>query len=109
MNVFSERIRILREEKGLTQKELAKILNSSPSKVSMWERGERDPVSDDLTRISEYFSVTTDYLLGISDIRDPYEIQTLAAHKEGDEWTEEERAAIEAFKEMVRAQKNKSR
>lgn len=104
---FSKRVKQLREEAGLTQKELGLKLNSSASKVSMWERGERAPVSDDLTQLSNFFNVTTDYLLGLSDIRDPYEVETIAAHKDGEEWTEEEMAAIEQFKEFVRSQKKK--
>jgi transcriptional regulator with XRE-family HTH domain len=107
LSKFPLRIKQLREEKDLTQKDLAQLLKSSPSKISMWERGERDPVSEDLAQIAKYFNVTTDYLLGISDIRDPYEIKTIAAHHEGEEWTEEELAAIEAFKAMVRSQKRK--
>lgn len=63
------RIKLLREEKKIKQEELAKILSISPSAIGMYERDEREP-NDELTlKLAEYFNVTTDYLLGKSDIR----------------------------------------
>ena len=102
MAEFKNRIRNLREEAGLTQKELGAKIKSSTSKISMWERGEREPVADDLAILSDLFHVTTDYLLGLSDIRNPYEIKTIAAHHDGEEYSKEEQKAIEEFMEMVR-------
>ena len=54
----------LREREGLTQAELSKALNISPSTVGMWEKGYRSPDYEMLGRIADYFDVTTDYLLG---------------------------------------------
>lgn len=70
---FSQRIKVLRIEANLTQKELADKINSSASKIGMWEAGKRDPGTDDLIILCKIFNVSTDYLLGKSDIRDPYE------------------------------------
>lgn len=65
------RIKRLREEKQMKQEELAKILSISPSAVGMYERDEREP-NDELTlKISKYFNVSTDYLLGKTDVRNP--------------------------------------
>lgn len=68
------RIKLLREEKRIKQDELAKILSISPSAVGMYERDEREP-NDELTlKLAEYFNVSTDYLLGKTDIRNPNKI-----------------------------------
>jgi len=68
------RIKLLREEHKLKQEDLAKILSISTSAVGMYERDEREP-NDDLTiKLAEYFGVSTDFLLGKSDVRNPDEI-----------------------------------
>ncbi len=63
----SEVIRNLRTKNNLSSKELSKILNISESSVSLYESGKRKPSLDLLIKIADYFSVSTDYLLGISD------------------------------------------
>ena len=71
------RIKTLREEKKLKQEDLAKIIDVSPSAIGMYERDEREP-NDDLTlKLANYFNVSTDYLLGKSDIRNPEEIKNI--------------------------------
>lgn len=67
--MFSSRLKELRKKRGLTQTELAKLLNSSLSKVAMWETQKRDPIMDDLLKLSDIFDVSTDYLLGKTDIK----------------------------------------
>lgn len=71
------RIKLLREEKQIRQDELAKILSISPSAVGMYERDEREPNDEITLKIAEYFEVSTDYLLGKSDIRNPEEIKNI--------------------------------
>lgn len=56
----------LRENKGLTQSELAEMLSVSPSSIGMYEQGRREPDSETLRKISSFFDVTIDYLLGNS-------------------------------------------
>lgn len=65
------RLKFLREEKGLFQKDIAKLLNVSVPAVNQYESGKRDMSTDTLIILSEYFGVTTDYLLGKSDVRNP--------------------------------------
>lgn len=65
------RIKLLREEKKIRQDELAKVLSISPSAVGMYERDEREPNDEITLKLAEYFGVSTDYLLGKSDIRNP--------------------------------------
>jgi len=63
-----KRIRDLREDKDLTQKEMAKILNCSQQVYSNYELGQRDIPTDVLIKLSKYYKVSVDYILGISDI-----------------------------------------
>lgn len=70
---FPQILRKLRKEKNLTQEELAKILKTAPSAISMYERGEREPSLETIMSIANFFSVDIDFLLGKSP---PYEDST---------------------------------
>lgn len=63
---FGARLRLLRQTKGLTQKQLADALSLTKSVVSAYETDVRLPSYDILLRISAIFGVTTDFLLGVS-------------------------------------------
>ncbi|MCY9764808.1 helix-turn-helix domain-containing protein [Paenibacillus alvei] len=68
MNInLGARIAELRKKKNLTQYDLGSLLNVSTSTVAMWERGHRDPSSEALSQLSSFFSVSSDYLLGLTD------------------------------------------
>ena len=67
MNKFSERIKELRIERGLSRTELAKQLNTLMRTVAYWETGERECSFDTLIAIAEFFEVSVDYLLGVKD------------------------------------------
>lgn len=68
MNViFAERLKNLRKEKGLSQAELAKVLNLTQRKISYLETGQFEPDLTILWEISSYFEVSCDYLIGKSD------------------------------------------
>lgn len=69
MPSFHERLTELRIEKKLSQKEAAYDLNISQALLSHYEKGIRECGLDFLCRSAEYYSVTTDYLLGISESR----------------------------------------
>lgn len=62
-----KRIRDMREDKDLTQKELAKALNCSQQVYSNYELGQRDIPTDILIKLSAFYNVSIDYILGISD------------------------------------------
>ena len=62
-SIIAENIVLLRRGRGMTQIELAEILNYSDKAVSKWERGEALPDVTVLKRIADYFGVTVDYLL----------------------------------------------
>lgn len=69
---FKDRLLQLRKEKNMSREELAKKLNLSYSAISKYETGARTPDDDIKKKIAEYFNVSLDYLMGVSDIRNPY-------------------------------------
>ena len=70
MPVFSERLRDLRRARGLTQKNLAKESGISYGGIKGYELEIRKPASDAIIKLADFFNVSTDYLLGRTDI--PY-------------------------------------
>ena len=64
------RIRDLREDADMTQKQMAKILHCSQQVYSDYELGTRNLPVDILIRIAHFHNTTTDYLLGLTDIRE---------------------------------------
>ena len=62
-----KRIRDLREDRDLTQKEMAKNLNCSQQVYSNYELGQRDIPTYILIKLSEFYNVSVDYILGVSD------------------------------------------
>lgn len=61
-----QRIRDLREDRDLKQREVAKFLNCSQQVYSNYELGQRDIPTDVLIRLSEFYSVSVDYILGLT-------------------------------------------
>lgn len=68
IDMLYKRIRDLREDKDLTQKQMAEILNCSQQVYSNYELGQRDIPTETLVRLALFHKVTTDYILGIEDI-----------------------------------------
>ena len=64
MSFFSGMLRGLRKDSGITQAQLAKEIGVSKSSINMYERGEREPSYDILQKISKYFNISADMLLG---------------------------------------------
>lgn len=71
MKAFGERLRELRVKRNLTQDEFGLIFEPplAQSTIGTYERGVRQPSLENLVVIADYFNVTTDYLLGITDER----------------------------------------
>jgi transcriptional regulator with XRE-family HTH domain len=70
LEILANRLRELREERGLTQKELAQALGlSSKSTITNYEQNDRDPDYETLIKIAKYFEVSIDYLLGHKEER----------------------------------------
>lgn len=66
--MFGKRLTTLRKEKGISQYDLAKQLHLSRGQVSNYELGSREPDFEILRKIANFFDVTTDFLLGLSDV-----------------------------------------
>ena len=66
-DLFGERLRELRKEKGIGQNALAEKIRVSNASISYWETGKQEPCASAICKLAEYFNVTTDYLLGVTD------------------------------------------
>ena len=70
MATFSERLRLLRQENRYKQREMAEILGVKLRTYQDYEYAKAYPTVPGLVRMSEYFGVNTDYLLGRTDNRE---------------------------------------
>lgn len=61
------RIRDLREDRDLTQREMGEILNCSQRVYSNYERGDLDIPTDILIKLAKFHNTSTDYILGLTD------------------------------------------
>ena len=61
--MIGARIAALRREAGLSQSQLAQLLQVSPSAVGMYEQGRREPSAETLVELSRIFRVSVDYIL----------------------------------------------
>lgn len=80
---IGQNIRTLRIEKQYSQKKLAEILSVAQNTVSNWENGTREPDHETLIKLSEIFNISTDYLLGNSEIKYPEKNLEILQGKEG--------------------------
>ena len=64
-NYFKENLKMLRKEEGLSQDKLVLLLETSRSTISFWENGEREPTMSSLIKLSKFFKVSIDYLVGL--------------------------------------------
>ena len=67
--MFGARLKKLRKEKGLTQQQLANLLKVGRPTIAGYETKGKEPDFEKIMWMSAFFGVTTDYLLGISNIR----------------------------------------
>ena len=65
--VISKKLKEMRLEKGLTQKEVAEQLEMSTTCYSGYEQGYREPDLKTLIKICKFFEISADYLLGLKD------------------------------------------
>lgn len=64
---FSERLKELRAQKGVSQMKLARDTGLSQSAVAKWETGRTEPTATALMILSKYFDESVDYLLGMEE------------------------------------------
>ena len=68
--IFAERIRNLRIEKRMTQQELGNIVGLTSTGISYWESGKAIPNFETMSKLSNYFGVSIDYLTGKNELED---------------------------------------
>ena len=110
---FYENLKNVREKKGISQKEMAERIGVAKSTYSMYESGSREPNIQTIRKIADVLDVSIEYLMnGYVD----YELQdkiiklfsgygTIAAHFDGEEYTEEELEEIKQFAEFVKSKR----
>lgn len=96
------RLKYLRTERGENLERVAEYLNVSIQTISNYENEKRDMTPDTILKLAEYFGVSTDYLLGKSDIRNPEEFKyAYNRPKEADGLSDEEvNDALRLYKKM---------
>lgn len=101
---FSNNLRFLRKQHALSQEQLAEKLGyKSFTTIQKWESGVSEPSVSVVSAIAELFGITMDAL--VNDDLDTYEVHTIAAHHEGEEWSDEELEEIERFKAFVKSKR----
>lgn len=68
-----QRIRNMREDSDLTQKQVAQLLNVTQSTYSRYEKGELDIPVVSLIKLARYYRTSIDYLVNLTDSKTPYE------------------------------------
>lgn len=77
---FARILQDLREDRDISRKDLAMVLNISVSTLGMYEQGRREPNIDMLIKIANYFDVSIDFLVGRSFKNENNEVLTEALH-----------------------------
>ena len=126
-NILGKRLKQLRTENNLTQEEFGKPYNIKKSTVSQYESGSSRPDDELKKRIANDFNVSLDWLMGKSDIKETAEdllssintneklnssikenrIETIAAHFDEEEFTDDDLEDIKNFIEFMVAKKKK--
>lgn len=70
MKRLTERIRMLRENNHLTQRQLAEYLGLRQQTYSRYERGELIPSLDSIAALADFYDTSTDFLVGLTDVPD---------------------------------------
>lgn len=65
--MFGIRLRELRQERGLSQKQLAEAIGCNQSMISFWETGVNEPTESAIKKAAVFFNVSSDYLIGLED------------------------------------------
>ena len=99
---FNENLRVARERKNMTQKDVADNIGVAKSTYSLYESGNREPNVQTIKKLADLLNVSADDLLGLNQ-----EPTTIAAHFDGDDFTEDELEDIRAYADFVKNRRNK--
>ena len=95
---FNDNLKEARLKRNLSQKEVADQIGVAKSTYSLYESGNREPSVQTIKKIADVLNVSDDELLGLSE-----QPTTIAAHFDGDEYTEEELDKIKEFAAFVKS------
>ncbi len=98
------RLKLLREEKELTQADIAKVIYVTSQAYGLYENSKRDIPTEYLIKLSNYFNVSIDYILGKTDVRDIIDsakIRIGLSSKDYTEITDTQKKQIEDFARFV--------
>ena len=100
---FNENLKKARLESGLSQKELSENIGVAKSTYSLYESGKREPNVNTIKKIASALNVSADILLGTEP-----EPTIIAAHFDGEEYTQDELDEIRQFAEFVKNKRKDS-
>ena len=103
--MVTERLKELRHEKNVLQKDVANYLNITTSAYGFYEQGKRIPDSETLTKLANYFNVSLDYLVGKTNMKNHSNSEeTIALHSDYDykDLPDEARKEIENYIEYIK-------
>ena len=100
------RLKLLRDEKQLSQEEVGKIIGKTGQAYGLYENGKRDIPTEILVKLSEYYNVSVDYILGNSDNKQPTKLDSNLLKigldmKNYNPPTEEQKKQIEDFAKFI--------
>ena len=72
--MYFKRIRDLREDNDLLQKDIAKILGTTQQYYSEYEKGKRTIPTEHIIKLAKFYNTSTDYILGLTNNKEPYKI-----------------------------------
>lgn len=101
-NTLGNRIKSLREDKAMSQLELAKVLHIGNTTLSQYESDKRVPSDTVKKKLAEYFNVSLDYLMGVSNKKEP-EIGLNVPKEYSDKYKVTSRDKKQYIKEMEKA------
>lgn len=117
MGELSCRLKKLREDKGVSMDKMCSDLYNvygvslAKSTISKWENGKMEPTLSYAKLLSQYFNVTLDYITGFSEKQkikvSSNGLETVAAHFDGENFSEEDKEDIENFIRFVLSKKKK--
>lgn len=93
--MLGNRLKMLRTEKKITQEELGKFVNVTKVSISGYENGNRTPDTETLQKLADYFDVSTDYLLGRTDVKNENNSLQGWLRSENEDLSETERYELE--------------
>ena len=96
MNYLSTNIKHLRTQRGLTQEELAKVVDKSRVLISQWESDSREITTEDIIKLSNFFNVPMDVLVGNNLVagEKPFDELEILFSKNKDILTDDDKAYI---------------